>query len=284
MQQTAPDTCAAWPASSQGVYLYCFVRRTVAGRIKTTGVEDHTEVASLAVGDIAAVFSMVSLGAFTGPSGDANLSDVSWIVPRARRHERVVEEVMQLSPVLPARFGTVFSSTAVLERLLAKNADKIGQFLEQMAGREEWSVKTFLDVPKAEAWLRTSQAAFDGLLRPGILSPGLRYIRDKQACVHARRRLEDWTRRTAEEVERLLATHAVDVRPLRPQPTGTTGNAGKLLLNSALLVLKDRAAELHERAREIEVQYADQGLSLSVSGPWPPYSFCPSVLDVEPCE
>ena len=32
----------------------------------------------------------------------------------------------------------------------------------------------------------------------------------------------------------------------------------------------------------LEAQYADQGVSLGVSGPWPPYRFCPPVLDVGP--
>lgn len=270
--------------SSQGVYLYCFARPTVAGRIEAAGVDDHTEVTFLTVGEVAAVFSKVSLEDFTGPAGDANLRDVSWIVPRARQHERVVEEVMHLSPVLPARFGTVLSSTSVLERLVAKNAEKIRQFLERMVNLEEWSVKAFLDLPKAEEWMLTSQAALAEPPGRGPVSPGVAYIQGKRLRAHARRRIEEWCRRTAEEVGRLLAAHAVDVRPLRPQLGGTSAEDSKMILNCALLVSKDRMVELGERASEIEAGYADAGLSLNVSGPWPPYSFCPSVLDVESCE
>jgi len=282
MSKTEPDSCTERPASGQGVYLYCFARCTVAGRIEATGVYDHTEVTSLTVGEVAAVFSRVSMGDFIGPSGDANLRDASWIVPRARQHEQVVEEVMHLSPVLPARFGTVLSSTSILERLAAKNAETIRQFLERMVNLEEWSVKAFLDVPKAEGWLLRSPAALDETAAgQGPVSPGVRYIQGKRLRAHVLRRLEESSRQTAEEVGRALAAHAVDVCPLRPQSKGASGRDGKMILNCALLLLKDRVAELREGASEIEARYADRGLSLNISGPWPPYSFCPAVLDVE---
>jgi hypothetical protein len=279
-----PDSCAQQPASSQGVYLYCFAHPTVAGQIEAAGIDDRTEVTSLTVGEVAAVFSKVSLEDFIGPSGDANLRDLSWIVPRARQHERVVEAVMNLSPVLPARFGTVLSCRSVLEQLAAGSAEKIRQFLDRMVSREEWSIKAFLDVPKAVGWMLTSQAAPVETPERDHVSPGVGYIQGKRLRTCARRRVDDWSRRTAEEIGRLIAIHAVDVRPLRLQSGGTSGKDGKMILNCALLVSQDRVAELRERASEIEAGYADAGLSLSISGPWPPYSFCPSVLDIESCE
>ena len=47
---------------------------------------------------------------FAGPEAELNLQQLSWVGPRALRHEAVIEEVMASSPVLPARFGTLFSS------------------------------------------------------------------------------------------------------------------------------------------------------------------------------
>ncbi len=105
MPQAESNPCAEQPVTSAGVYLYCFARRTVSGRIQVPGIEEHSAATTLTVGEIAAVFSEVPLDSFNGPGGEAHLRDASWIVPRARRHEQVVEEVMRVSPVLPARFG-----------------------------------------------------------------------------------------------------------------------------------------------------------------------------------
>jgi hypothetical protein len=281
MQQTAPDTCAARPASSQGVYLYCFGRGPIAGRLEAPGIDGHADVAFLTVDKLTAVFSQVSLDDFSGPSGDANLRDASWIIPRARRHEQVVEEVMRLSPVLPARFGMVLSSALILDGLVARNAATIRDFLDRMADREEWSVKASLDVPRAEGWLQKSQTAIDGPTGLDSVSPGLRYIQRKQFCTHLRQQLNDWGRRTAEEIRRLLAAQAGDVRALRLQPKEPATNGDQMILNCALLVSRDRVAELHDCAGDIDARYADRGVSLKVSGPWPPYSFCPAVLDLE---
>lgn len=284
MIRTQSDLCAQRPPNSQGVYLYCFMRPGVVDRIQAAGVDDRTEVASLTVGEVAAVFSPVSLDAFIGPSGNANLHDASWIVSLARRHEHVVEEVMQLSPVLPARFGTVLSSRSILGQLAAKNAGKIRQFLEEMVNREEWSVTAFLDVPKAEGWMLASQAAIDEIPGQDPVSPGVRYIQDKRRRAYARQRLEDWRHHTAGEVGRSLAAHAVDARSLPLQPREASGPGTTMLLNCALLVLKSQVVELCEHASLIEARYANRGLSLNVSGPWPPYSFCPPALNAESCE
>ena len=279
MPETESNLHAQRLASSHGAYLYCFAHRAAVGRIAAPGVDDDTAVAALTVAEVVAVFSPVCVATFSGPSGEANLRDVSWIGPRARRHERVVEEVMRLSPVLPVRFGTVFSSVAALERLTVRSAGPIRDFLEQIAGREEWSLKAFVDVPRAEAWLQAAQAAPNAAPERGPVSPGLRYLRDRQFHLHARQQLEDWSRRTAEEVRQSLAARTVGFRPLRLPSKETSGRDQKMVLHCAWLVLKDRVVEWRERAAEVEARYADRGLSLSLCGPWPPYSFCPSVFD-----
>lgn len=282
MREVESDLCAERPTSSPGVYLYCFARRAITGRIEAPGFEDQAQVTCLTVGEIAAVFSDVPLESFSGPTGDANLRDASWIVPRARRHEQVVEEVMRSSPVLPARFGTVLSSRATLERLAARNAKSIEQFLDQMADREEWSVKAFLDMRQAETWLLASQAAPDAVPGTNAPSPGLRYIQARRLVTQTRQQLGDWRRRTAEEIERSLATHAVDVRPLRLHAGETPGETNQMILHDAMLVLKEQLDAWRACAGEIEARHTGRGLSLSISGPWPPYSFCPAVFDVEP--
>ena len=38
------------------------------------------------------------------------MEDLAWVAPRALRHEEVILTVMEQGPVLPVRFGTVFSS------------------------------------------------------------------------------------------------------------------------------------------------------------------------------
>ena len=79
-------------------------------------------------GRVAAVLSRVSQSQFCGPAGEKNLQDLAWLAPRACRHEAVLEQVMRLGAVLPARFGTLFSSTASLESFMRQHEAAIGRF------------------------------------------------------------------------------------------------------------------------------------------------------------
>ena len=102
----------------------------------------------------AAVLSTVPKDEFCGPAAEANLQDLEWLGPRAFRHLAVVEQVLGLGPVLPARFGTRFSSLAAVQEYAALNAAAIRQFLELVANREEWGARAASPEarPKPPAW------------------------------------------------------------------------------------------------------------------------------------
>ena len=68
--------------------------------------------------DLAAVWSPVPVEDFCGSEAEERMLDLTWIGPRVIRHQEVVAGVMRHSPVLPARFGTIFSSSANLGKVL----------------------------------------------------------------------------------------------------------------------------------------------------------------------
>ena len=62
--------------------------------------------------------------------------------PRTCRHEKVLEQVMCCSPVLPVVFaGQVFSSPWAVKAFLVSKRLRIARFLSHAADREEWAVK-----------------------------------------------------------------------------------------------------------------------------------------------
>ena len=110
-------------------------------------------------GRVAAILSRVAQSEFCGPTGEKNLQDLAWLAPRACRHEAVLEQVMRLGAVLPARFGTLFSSTASLESFMRQHEDAIRRFLER-GGVLAWGL-----VPTGfEAFTRESQDHLIGQL------------------------------------------------------------------------------------------------------------------------
>ena len=112
------------------------------------GVDDRTPVFMHPSPFAAAVVCELRQEEFCG--ADARFQDLAWIGPRACRHHRVIEAVMKHSPVLPARFGTLFSSFDSLHRFMTRHAGTITGFLDRVTGQQEWALKGSLDKRRAE--------------------------------------------------------------------------------------------------------------------------------------
>jgi len=264
----------------KAIYLYCFARAGVARQITVAGVDGNSPVTALELKGVAAVVSRVSVAEFAGGSAESNLTDPAWVVPRACQHERVIEEVMRYSPVLPVRFGTVFSSRRALETLLADRCDEIAEFLDSVADKEEWAVKGFVDLGRAEALLLTTDPILRERCRRLPESPGARYLQEKQLRAEAERQAERWSRTLAEQVKVELASHSLDMCPMRLQSRSVSGRDAEMVLNCAFLLVRSGVAHFRVCVERMGSVYAEQGLTLELSGPWPPHNFSPPIGDL----
>jgi Gas vesicle synthesis protein GvpL/GvpF len=128
--------------SELALYLFCFARSDAVREVPKPAADIPSFLAILRYSpELCAVTGEVRREEFAGPEAELNLQQLSWVGPRALRHEAVIEEVMASSPVLPARFGTLFSSAEALAEFAGQHREKITQFLDRVAGHGEWSVK-----------------------------------------------------------------------------------------------------------------------------------------------
>ena len=260
-----------------GVYFYCFARAGVSSAIRMMGVGGRNRVTALETKDVAAVFSQVPLDEFEGHSAKTGAQDPDWVIARACQHERVVENVMRRSPVLPVRFGCVFSSKQALMRRLTDEADGVARFLDKVSGKEEWSVKGFVDVTKAGAWLLTTDPVLAERRAGMPESPGARYFHQKRLDAEVQSRLQRWRLLAADQVYAELRKGAGDTCPLTLKPLAGKATATEMVLNCAFLLARDSVADFRRRVARLEAERSAQGLTLAVSGPWPPYNFCPTM-------
>ena len=78
-----------------------------------------------------------------------------------------------------------------------------------------------------------------------------------------------------------LQDYAAQVQERRLLSRETTGSDQDMVWNWALLIPRQAVSGFQARIQDINAQYAERGLRVEVTGPWPPYSFCPA-LDMEP--
>jgi len=267
---------------SQGLYLYCLARlsRLPPLPLLGRGLDGLNSLAVATYQDLAAVWSPVPVEDFSGPEAEERLRDLTWIGPRVIRHQEVVAGVMRHSPVLPVRFGTIFSSLANLEKVLQRHSEAIAGFLERLTDQEEWAVKGMLDRPEAQEKRFSLKLAREAE-RLGALSPGTRYFQEQRLRAGCDRELQLWLQAVCRKLWTDLRDYAAEVRERRLLSREATGSDEDMVWNWALLMPRQAVGGFQALIQDVNAQYADRGLRLECSGPWPPYSFCPA-LDMEP--
>ena len=254
------------------LYLYCLARRSTLAALDGVGVDDEHPVELVPFEDVVAVVSVVRVNDFCSSSAEAHLSDIAWVTPLVCRHEAVVERAMRRSPVVPARFAVLFSSEERLAMWLSTHRGAISQVLDRLTDHEEWAVKGALNRRRAEACLLASAVA--RRRGTGASSPGARYFEERRMRAAVGRELSAWLGEVRPAFAAALLDHAVEFRE-RDVVTGASEEDEAPILNWAFLVPRTALGAFVERVHEIGAEHAERGLVLRVSGPWPPYSFCP---------
>jgi len=264
------------PQSLIAYYLYCLADPKRLSAVHGVGVDGINPLFLRSMTDIVALLSKVELKEFCGPDAEQRMQELAWIGPRTCRHEKIVEQAMRYSPVLPARFATLFSSLEKLEAFLTENRDALSKSLALLANKEEWAIKGLLNRARAKEALADELSAAEDA-SSAALSPGVRYLREKQIRTEADNRLKIWLRNICSQIAAELGEYVSDFSERSVISLGETDHSTDTILNWAFLVPNHAVAAFCAHVERANAEQAQRGLVLALSGPWPPYSFCPSL-------
>ncbi len=254
-----------------GTYVFCVTRATLAELPPVAGLEAEIALERVDAGALTSVVCTVELDAWTGPESDRRLSDLEWLGPRALRHELVIERVMASAPVLPLRFGCLFSSRARVVAWLERHADAITRFLDAIEGYEEWAVRAWVDLERCSAAL----AASDPRARSLPSGAGARYLQQKLLKRDATKRARAWVRDAERDATALVGERALLHRALPLSNKQLSGREDEPAFHTAFMIRPGELGALRERVEQLASTWSDHGVSVEFTGPWPPYSFCP---------
>lgn len=119
--------------------------------------------------------------------------------------------------------------------------------------------------PKAR---QTSQSARDG--------GGTRYLAAKGLRIERRRQVDALVGQAALTVETRLKDITDVWHRLRPQPQVFTNRPEKMVWNGVFLLARSTISWFQAICERLGSELAPKGLIVEVTGPWPPYHFCPS--------
>jgi hypothetical protein len=182
---------------------------------------------------------------------------------------------MAASPVLPARFGVLFSSPEAVADFMVRHESAIDRFLGESADKQEWAVKGFLNRERAAAWLLETDPDLAERHRRLPATPGARYVQEKQLRAAALAQLEQRAALLTGQIVEAVRGLAPALRPLRLQGPDPVRPGDSMLLHYAVFLAADQVADFRARIDALAQQREAEGWTLECSGPWPPYSFCP---------
>ena len=183
---------------------------------------------------------------------------------------------MAQSPVLPARFGTLFSSAEALSEFADRHRQTITVFLDHVAGHGEWSVKGVFDREPAEAALISAKLAAQQK-QLSALAPGTRHFAEQRLHRDIERELSAWLDESCRAIAGEISSYASDFRECETGPGARSENGTAEVLNWAFLLPNSAVAPFRERVERANLSHQPQGLRLELSGPWPPYRFVPAL-------
>ena len=113
--------------------------------------------------------------------------------------------------------------------------------------------------------------------RAGRGGAGARYLAAKGQRMERRRQLDSTIKQTASTVEDRLTGIADAWHRLRPLPQCFTTRQEKMVWNGAFLLARSGIAAFHAECETLRRDLLPSGMIVEITGPWPPYHFCPTL-------
>ncbi len=181
------------------------------------------------------------------------LTDVEWLAQCGVAHHDVIARAARTHAVAPFRLLTLFRSEERATEEASRLRTKIERALARVSDRREWVVRV---------------AAVSGSTRSHMPKPrsGTSYLMARAAEVRPVAAATPGARRVARELVNELKQCA-DRIVTRPS------DAAHVVYDGALLVSRQKEGDLSHVVREWQPRLAPVGCRVSLTGPWPPYSF-----------
>lgn len=235
---------------------------------------DHPRIWHGAQG-ISAIVCSVDNEDFSQQPDDYRMTNLAWIAPRVVKHQTVLEKAMRMGSILPLRFGTLFASEEKLERFLLRHAATINHFLSSMDTCQEWTLQGYCDTDECEKSIRDT-ACQKQAMEKGY-NPFAEALLDKLRDREVKKAAQDWIDGKCRELYLSLIPLAVNSSERRLLPRNGDSGSCEMVANWAFLIDRSSLADFQTLVERISEAYIAQGLTFHLSGPWPPFSFCPSL-------
>jgi hypothetical protein len=249
------------------LYVYAVTRE--AATPDAEAVDGTTRFGTTTVEDVHAVFTPVSASEFSQEVIDSRAGDLEWLGAIGYRHQDVMSDLLRKTTIVPLRAFTLFSSEEALRAYLTEHRELLAKTLERLEGKQEWTLRIELDPARWSDALTGRVASLRDLQNDmASASPGKAFL--------LRKKLDDEKKRASHTAEDELVTEiegAIMARLSCETVAESRQRRDGAFPQINVLLQRDEESVLQELREELSTRYEHEGVTLALSGPWPPYTF-----------
>ena len=247
-------------------YVFCLVRSARRPRTDRVDVDlpGARNLRALAAGKTEwLIVATVPASHYDEQALAQGLQDLDWVGPRAMAHEAIVEAFLKAPAVLPMQLFSLFTSDERALEHVDRERRRIERILSRIDGQHEWGLRLTWDEKAAREMVEARATA-----RP---VSGAAYLTRKSQLLAVNRAELETARRAANRIFKAVSALATDA--LRRTSLERAAPGSRLLLDAAFLVPARGASRFRAAVRRVVKEAAGNGVTISLTGPWPPYNF-----------
>lgn len=251
------------------LYVYAIARASHPMPERVEAIDGTDHLATVRADSICAFYSPVDGADFSQPVIDARAKDVEWLGSIGYRHQAVMTALMRGGAIIPLRAFTLFANETSLRNHLLQDAKRFASILGRLDGKQEWTLRIEFDPDRWNDALVRRVDSLAALLSEIERSPqGKAYLLRKKLDEEKKRASRDAEQQVVSEVENaVMKKLACDTIAESRVDRGGGFPQINVLLN------RDEESRLQELRDDLGRRYESEGVTLALTGPWPPYTF-----------
>jgi hypothetical protein len=253
----------------QVLYVYAIARAAHPMPDQVEAIDGGAHLAAVKSDHLCAFYTAVDAAEFSQPVIDARSKDVEWLGSIGYRHQAVMTALMRGGTVIPLRAFTLFANETSLRNHLLEEGKTFARILDRLEGKQEWTLRIeFRPEQWNDALIRRVEALRQLASEIEQAPTGKAYLLRKKLEEEKKRASREAEQQVVREVEEAVMKKLVcdTVAESRQQRAG-----GFPQIN--VLINRDEEARLQELRDDLSRRYDSEGVTVALTGPWPPYSF-----------
>lgn len=252
-----------------GLWVYAIGRAGHPAPHRVEAIDGSGTVDVITEGPLAAFSTPVDLRQYSQQAVDSHAGDLEWLGAIGYRHQAVMQALMKDGTVIPLRAFTLFGSRQMVEAQLRSGRDSFSKVLERLDGKQEWTLRIEFDPQKWNEALASRVPSLRAIVDElQTATPGKAFLLNKKLGDERKKASREAEQQVVAEIEERILSK------LRCETVAESRQARDGAFPEInVLINRDEEASLIELHSELADRYSGEGITLAVSGPWPPYTF-----------